>query len=193
MKKKKDHGSWGERSSEDSEAGVNAVIYRICHCGHVCYKFPDCSNSHNEVTNCTVSYQHFGVQGELLRDAIWPAVWIIRGQPQPPNITLMQMSLWLWLSLYLLKGDHLWVAQIRGRTARDHLRLVIIQTLQPWYKHLWSSLPMKPSSPSSLSLCKYAPNVLPFGSRIAQQAQFFFFTSACACFSEFFLRTHHGN
>lgn len=55
-------GAEGKLPAKDSGARVNAVIYRICHHRHVCYKSPLCSNGHNEVTNCTASSQHFGVQ-----------------------------------------------------------------------------------------------------------------------------------
>lgn len=51
-------------TEKDLRAGVNAMIYRFCHQRHVCYKFPDGSNSDNEVTNCTVSSQHFEVHAQ---------------------------------------------------------------------------------------------------------------------------------
>lgn len=89
-------------TAKDFWAGVNAMIYRICHHRHVCYKFQSCGNSHNEVTNCTVSSQHFGVQMQCWKRLPAPAFWIIRWQHQSPNITLMQMSVWLWACLCLV-------------------------------------------------------------------------------------------
>lgn len=74
-------------------------IYRICHHRHVCNKFPDCSNSDNEVTDFTVSSQHFGVQRQYWERLLAPAFEIIRGWHQSLNIILMQMSVWLWACL----------------------------------------------------------------------------------------------
>lgn len=138
-------------TAKDFRAGVNVVIYRICHHRHVCYKFPDCSNSHNEVTNCTVSSQHFGVQTrcwERLPDQHFEPLEVIRHQ----NINLMQMSDWLWACLCLVVVRHSESLQLKAKAASDQLGKVIIQNPQPRYEHSSatssSSLSTRPSSSS---------------------------------------------
>lgn len=138
-------------TAEDFWAGVNALIYGICHHRHVCYKFPDCSNSHNEVTDCTVSSQHFGVRTqyrERLRD---PPFWIIRRRHQSPNTTLMRMSVWLCARLAVLCAA-LWDSRSRRRTASDQFGKVIIQNrpqMQPKYERSSASSSLSTRPPSS--------------------------------------------
>lgn len=71
------------------------------------YKFPDRGNGDNEVTNCTVSSQHFGVRTQCWERSRAPALWLISGRHHSPNITLMQMSVWLWACLRLVRAETL--------------------------------------------------------------------------------------
>lgn len=110
----------GNLTAKGFWAGVNAVIYRICHHRRASYKFPDCSNSDNEVTNCTVSSQHFGVQTQHWKRLL---LWIIRRRHHSSNITLMQPSVWLWASLRLLTAR--WARKLgleqRGKVITQNL------------------------------------------------------------------------
>lgn len=140
----------GDRCGGDRGAGVNALIYRICHRRHVCYKFPGCSNSHNEVADCTVSYQHFGVQ-----EHCWERLSDLQSESLEARLQATKhylnanVTLTLTKPRFCCRGIVSESFELEAEHQRHHLWLVITQNLQPWYKHLWSSLSMQPSSSSS--------------------------------------------
>lgn len=136
-------------TAKDFWAGVNAVIYRICHHRRASYKFPNCSNSDNEVTNCTVSSQHFGVQTQHWKRLL---LWIIRRWHHSSDITLMQPSVWLWASLCLLIAHRAWKLGLQRERAisegRSSLRNSHEYSQDMNTSSASSSLSIRPSSSS---------------------------------------------
>ena len=87
--------------------------------------FPDCGNSDNEVTDCTVSSQHFAG----LRHGVERGYYLPR-RPESledgithQNITLMQMSVWLWARLHLASCiSSLWKKKRKGEKKKKNTR-----------------------------------------------------------------------